>query len=198
MRFGIEYRTLESISGPLMVVKNVRRAAYNELVRINLQNGEERLGQVLETSDTYAIVQVFGQTDGLNLRDNSVTFLGETFEFGVTEDMLGRVFDGEGRPIDIKAEVIPETKLDVNGSPMNPTARAVPTDFIETGISAIDGLITLVRGQKLPIFSGAGLQHNALAAQIAKQAQVKGKSIFDQLEDTDAEECIKRCVELSA
>ena len=176
MRFGIEYRTLESISGPLMVVKNVRRAAYNELVRINLQNGEERLGQVLETSDTYAIVQVFGQTDGLNLRDNSVTFLGETFEFGVTEDMLGRVFDGEGRPIDIKAEVIPETKLDVNGSPMNPTARAVPTDFIETGISAIDGLITLVRGQKLPIFSGAGLQHNALAAQIAKQAQVKGKS----------------------
>ncbi|MCW6160071.1 MAG: V-type ATP synthase subunit B [Candidatus Micrarchaeales archaeon] len=176
MKFGIEYRTIESISGPLIVVKNVRRAAYNELVRINLQNGEERLGQVLETSDTYAIVQVFGQTDGLNLSDNSVTFLGETFEFGVTEDMLGRVFNGEGRPIDIKAEVIPETKLDVNGSPMNPTARAVPTDFIETGISAIDGLITLVRGQKLPIFSGAGLQHNALAAQIAKQAQVKGKS----------------------
>ena len=176
MRFGIEYRTVDSISGPLMVIKNVRRAAFNELVRINLQKGEERLGQVLETSDAYAIVQVFGSTDGLNLKNNSVTFLGETFEFGVSEDMLGRVFDGEGRPIDIKADVIPETKLDVNGSPMNPTARAVPTDFIETGVSAIDGLITLVRGQKLPIFSGAGLQHNELAAQIAKQAQVRGKS----------------------
>ncbi len=178
MGFEIEYKSIESVSGPLVVVKSVRRAAYNELVRITLQNGESKLGQVLDTSDGLAVVQVFGGTEGINIDKTSVTFLGDTFKFGVSEDMLGRIFDGQGRPIDIKAEVITEKKMDVNGLPINPSAREMPTDFIETGISTIDGLITLVRGQKLPIFSGAGLQHNELAAQIAKQARVHGSEDF--------------------
>ncbi len=173
MRFDIEYRSLESVAGPLVVVGKVGTAAYNEIVRIRLQNGEERLGQVLETSNTYAVVQVFGPTRGIDIEKSSARFLGETFTVGVSEDMLGRVFDGQGRPRDVKAEPTYEARRDINGAPINPSARALPNDFIETGISSIDGLNTLVRGQKLPLFTGSGLQHNALTAQITRQAKTK-------------------------
>ncbi|MGI0141519.1 MAG: V-type ATP synthase subunit B [Candidatus Micrarchaeales archaeon] len=178
MKFEIEYKTIESVAGPLVVVKNVKNASYNEIVRINMSDGESRLGQVLETGSGYAVVQVFGPTDGINIDKTSVTFLGDTFRFGVSEDMFGRIFDGQGRPMDIKAGVKVEEKFDVNGEPINPVSRAMPSDFIETGVSAIDGLITLVRGQKLPIFSGSGLPHNELTAQVAKQAKVKGSGDF--------------------
>src|SRR5690349_17618378 len=167
MKFEIEYKTIESVAGPLVVVKNVKNASYNEIVRINMASGESRLGQVLETGEGYAVVQVFGPTNGINIDKTSVTFLGDTFRFGVSEDMFGRIFDGQGKPIDVKADVKYEEKFDVNGEPINPVSRTMPSDFIETGISSIDGLITLVRGQKLPIFSGAGLPHNELTAQIA-------------------------------
>jgi len=178
MKFEIEYKTIESVAGPLVVVKNVRNASYNEIVRINMANGESRLGQVLETGSGYAVVQVFGATSGMNIDKTSVTFLGDTFRYGVSEDMFGRIFDGQGRPIDVKASVKYDEKFDVNGEPINPVSRAMPSDFIETGISSIDGLITLVRGQKLPIFSASGLPHNELTAQIAKQATVKGSESF--------------------
>ncbi len=174
MKFAIEYNTINSIQGPLVIVENVRHAAYNEIVRVNMQNGNSVLGQVLESSAGKAVVQVFGSTEGLNIKDTSVSFLGETMHIGVSEDMLGRVLDGKGKPKDGLSEIIPEEKRDVNGEPINPMARAMPGDFIQTGISSIDGLFTLVRGQKLPIFSGAGLNHNELAAQITRQAKVKG------------------------
>lgn len=178
MRFEIEYNTVERVYGPLLVVDRVRNAAYNEIVKIRLQNGEERLGQVLDTSEEHAIVQIFGSTDGINVSGTSVKFLGETFMAGVGEEMLGRIFDGQGRPKDAGHKVIFETRRDINGAPINSYARHVPSDFIETGISAIDGLNTLVRGQKLPIFSGSGLQHNQLAAQVTRQASVKGTKDF--------------------
>ncbi|MEM3753413.1 MAG: V-type ATP synthase subunit B [Candidatus Micrarchaeaceae archaeon] len=173
MRFDIDYRTIESIAGPLIVVGKVSSAAYGEIVRIKLQNGETRLGQVLDTSDKNAVVQVFGPTTGIDIEKASVSFLGETFSVGVSEEMLGRIFDGQGRPRDSGGEVPYKEKRDINGAPINPAARAMPSDFIETGVSGIDGLMTLVRGQKLPIFSGSGLPHNQLAAQIARQAKVK-------------------------
>ncbi len=176
MKFEIDYKTIESVAGPLVVVGKIRNAKYNEVVRIKLQNGESRLGQVLETSDKYAVVQVFGPTDGINVDATSVSFLGETFMVGVSEEMLGRVFNGQGRPRDSAAAVTSEDKRDINGSPINPTARQKPSDFLETGISAIDGLDTLVRGQKLPIFSASGLPHNQLTAQITRQANVKDSS----------------------
>ncbi len=172
MNFEREYTTINKVAGPLVVVEKVGNAAYNEVVRIRLQNGETRLGQVLETTDKYAIVQIFGQTSGMNVSDTSVSFLGETFHVAVSDEMLGRVFDGQGRPKDIKSSLIIKERRDINGAPINPSARARPRDFIETGISAIDGLMTLIRGQKLPIFSAAGLQHNELTAQIARQARV--------------------------
>ncbi|MDE1762252.1 MAG: V-type ATP synthase subunit B [Candidatus Micrarchaeota archaeon] len=178
MKFEIEYKTIESVAGPLVVVKKVKSAAYNEIVRINMPDGESRLGQVLETGNGYAVVQVFGPTNGINIDRTSVSFLGDTFRFGVSDDMFGRIFNGQGKPIDVKAEVKHEEKFDVNGEPINPVSRAMPSDFIETGISGIDGLITLVRGQKLPIFSGSGLPHNELTAQVAKQAKVKGSHDF--------------------
>ncbi len=176
MKFEIEYSTIESVAGPLVVVGKIRNAQYNEIVKIKLQSGEERLGQVLDTSDTQAIVQVFGPTDGINVNKTSVSFLGETFNVGVSEDMLGRVFDGQGRPRDSGAAVAAQEKRDINGAPINPVARAYPSDFIETGISAIDGLNTLVRGQKLPIFSASGLPHNQLVTQITRQANVKNST----------------------
>ncbi len=176
MRFEIEYSTIENVAGPLVVVGKVRNAQYNEIVKIKLPNGDTRLGQVLDTSDTHAVVQVFGPTDGINVNKTSVSFLGETFTTGVSEDMLGRVFDGQGRPRDTAAGVSYEEKLDINGAPINPASREYPSDFIETGISAIDGLDTLVRGQKLPIFSSSGLPHNQLAAQITRQANVKNSN----------------------
>ena len=178
MRFEIEYKTIDRVYGPLVVVEKVRNAAYNEIVKIKLQDGEERLGQVLDTNDKHAVVQVFGPTNGINIDKTSVSFLGETFTSGVGEGMLGRIFDGQGRPRDTSHSVIFEEKMDINGAPINPFSRSVPNDFIETGISAIDGLNTLVRGQKLPLFSGAGLPHNQLAAQVTRQASVKGAKDF--------------------
>lgn len=176
MRFEIEYNTIESVAGPLVVVGKVRNAAYNEIVKIRLTSGETRLGQVLDTSERNAVVQVFGPTNGIDVETTSVSFLGETFNTGVSEGMLGRIFDGQGRPRDMSASVSYKEKRDINGAPINPASRAMPSDFIETGISTIDGLNTLVRGQKLPIFSGSGLPHNELTAQITRQARVVGKS----------------------
>jgi V/A-type H+-transporting ATPase subunit B len=176
MKFEVEYNTIENVAGPLVVVGKVGNAKYNEIVKIKLHNGEERLGQVLDTSDTNAVVQIFGSTDGINIGDTAVSFLGETFTIGVSEEMLGRVFDGQGRPRDGGAAISYEQKRDINGEPMNPVARSYPSDFIETGISSIDGLNTLVRGQKLPIFSSSGLPHNQLVAQITRQANVKNSS----------------------
>ena len=170
-----EYKTIREISGPLMVVKDVENVTYDELAEIELPNGELRRCKVLEVDGSNAVVQLFENSAGINLAESKVRFLGHSMELAVSEDMLGRVFDGIGRPIDGGPEIIPEKWLDINGLPMNPAARDYPSEFIQTGISTIDGLNTLVRGQKLPIFSGSGLPHAALAAQIARQAKVLGK-----------------------
>ena len=169
-----EYRTIEEISGPLMLVREVENVTFNELGEIELANGEKRRCRVLEINGTNALVQLFESSAGINLSDSKVRFSGRQMELGVSEDMLGRVFDGLGRPIDGGPEIIPEKRLDVNGTPMNPAARSYPEEFIQTGVSAIDGLNTLVRGQKLPIFSASGLPHADLAAQIARQSKVLG------------------------
>ena len=169
-----EYRTIEEVAGPLMLVRDVESVAYNELGEIELSSGEKRRCRVLEIDGKNALVQLFEPSVGINLAESKVRFLGRQMELGVSEDMLGRVFDGLGRPIDGGPEIIPEKRLDVNGTPMNPAARSYPQEFIQTGISAIDGLNTLVRGQKLPIFSASGLPHAQLAAQIARQAKVRG------------------------
>ncbi len=176
MRFKVEYSTIESVAGPLVVVGKVANAAYNEIVRIRMQNSEYKIGQVLDTSERNAVVQVFGPTNGIDVDTTSVSFLGETFSVGVGDGMLGRIFDGQGRPKDNGPATTYEEKRDINGEPINPVSRTMPSDFIETGISTIDGLNTLVRGQKLPLFSGSGLPHNELAAQITRQAKVKNKS----------------------
>ena len=169
-----EYRTISEVAGPLMLVRGVENVTYDELGEIELQNGEIRQCKVLEINGTNALVQLFESAAGINLADSKVRFLGRGIELAVSEDMLGRVFDGLGRPKDGGPEIIPEKRLDVNGLPMNPAARDYPAEFIQTGVSAIDGLNTLVRGQKLPIFSGSGLPHAELAAQIARQAKVLG------------------------
>ena len=169
-----EYRTIQEIAGPLMLVKNVEGVTYNELGEIELSNGETRRCKVLEINGGDALVQLFESSTGINHNDSKVRFLGRSMELGVSEDMLGRVFDGLGRPIDGGPEILPEKRCDINGLPMNPAARNYPQEFIQTGISAIDGLNTLVRGQKLPIFSASGLPHSNLAAQIARQAKVRG------------------------
>ena len=170
-----EYRTIEEAAGPLLLVKDVEGVKYGELAEIRLANGEKRRCRVLEIDGTNAMVQLFENAAGINLQDSSVVFSGHQMELGVSEDMLGRVFDGLGRPIDDGPEILPEMRMDVNGLPMNPVARKYPQEFIQTGVSAIDGLNTLVRGQKLPIFSASGLPHAQLAAQIARQAKVRGK-----------------------
>ncbi len=169
-----EYRTIQEIAGPLMLVQGVEDVAYNELGEIELSNGEKRRCKVLEIDEGNALVQLFENSAGLNLEESKVRFLGHSMELGVSPDMLGRVFDGLGHPIDGGPEILPEKRLDINGLPMNPAARNYPQEFIQTGISAIDGLNTLVRGQKLPIFSASGLPHARLAAQIARQAKVIG------------------------
>ena len=169
-----EYRTIQEVAGPLMLVKGVEDVAYNELGEIELGSGEIRRCRVLEIDGGNALVQLFESSSGINLQNSKVRFLGRNIELGVSEDMLSRVFDGMGRPIDGGPELIPEARRDVNGVPMNPAARNYPQEFIQTGVSAIDGLNTLVRGQKLPIFSGSGLPHANLAAQIARQARVRG------------------------
>lgn len=169
-----EYRTIREVAGPLMLVDNVSGVKYNELVEIELKSGEIRRGQVLEVNEDKALVQLFEGSTGININEGKVRFLGKSLELGVSQDMLGRIFDGFGRPKDNGPRIIPEKKLDINGEPLNPVARDYPSEFIQTGISAIDGLNTLVRGQKLPIFSASGLPHNELAAQIARQAKVLG------------------------
>ena len=169
-----EYRTIQEVAGPLMLVKGVENVTYNELGEIELASGEVRRCKVLEIDGSNALVQLFENSTGINLSNSKVRFLGRTMELGVSEDMLGRVFDGLGRTIDGGPDILPEKRMDINGLPMNPAARDYPSEFIQTGISAIDGLNTLVRGQKLPIFSASGLPHAQLAAQIARQAKVLG------------------------
>ena len=171
-----EYRTIQEVAGPLMMVQGVENVTYNELGEIELASGETRRCKVLEINGTNALVQLFENSTGINLAESKVRFLGRAMELGVAEDMLSRVFDGLGRPIDNGPEILPEKRMDINGLPMNPAARNYPQEFIQTGISAIDGLNTLVRGQKLPIFSASGLPHAELAAQIARQAKVRGTS----------------------
>ena len=170
-----EYQTVTEVSGPLMIVDNISGVAYGEVVRIRTPDGKERLGQVLEAQTDKAVIQVFEGTKGLDTKTTSVRFIGETMKLAVSPELVGRVFDGTGRPIDGGPDIIPKKRLDINGNPINPTAREYPKEFIQTGMSTIDGLNTLVRGQKLPIFSASGLPHNDLAAQIARQAKVRGK-----------------------
>jgi len=169
-----EYRTISEVAGPLMMVRGVQNVKYGELGEIELANGETRRCRVLEINGENALVQLFESSAGINLVESKVRFLGRGIELPVSMDMLGRVFDGMGRPADSGPNIIPEKRVDINGLPINPAARNYPSEFIQTGISAIDGLNTLVRGQKLPIFSGSGLPHAQLAAQIARQAKVLG------------------------
>lgn len=169
-----EYKTISEVTGPLMLVKGVEGVGYDELGEIELANGQMRHCKVLEINGTDVLVQLFEGAQGMNLQNSKVRFLGHSNELAVSPDMLGRIFDGMGRPIDGGAEIIPDKKLDINGLAMNPAAREYPSEFIQTGVSGIDGLNTLVRGQKLPIFSGSGLPHANLAAQIARQAKVIG------------------------
>ena len=170
-----EYRTIQEVAGPLMLVQGVENVTYDEIGEIELANGETRRCKVLEIDGTNALVQLYESATGINLSNSKVRFLGRTLELGVSADMLGRVFDGMGRPIDKGPEILPDERRDINGLAMNPAARDYPNEFIQTGISAIDGLNTLVRGQKLPIFSASGLPHAQLGAQIARQAKVRGK-----------------------
>ena len=174
-----EYKTIKEVVGPLMLVEGVEGVGYNELVEITQKNGNVRLGKVLEVKDDKAVVQLFESSQGLKISDSKARFLGHGIELAVSEDMLGRVFDGMGRPRDGGAPVLAEKTLDINGEPINPAARDYPNEFIQTGVSAIDGLNTLVRGQKLPVFSMSGLPHAELAAQIARKAKVRsGDSKF--------------------
>src|SRR3989339_1108331 len=179
------YKTISDVAGPLLIVELPADAQikYEELVNIELYDGSVKRGRVLEITENRAIVQMFEETKGLNMGSSKATFLGKTMHLGLSTDMLGRIFNGAARAIDNGPEIIPEASLDINGAPINPFARDYPNDFIQTGISTIDGLNTLVRGQKLPIFSGAGLPHAEIAAQIARQAKVVpavGKEISEQ------------------
>lgn len=169
-----EYKTISEVVGPLMLVEDVEGVTYDELGEIVLPSGEKRLCKVLEVNGSNAMVQLFESSAGINLSESTVKFLGRGTQLKVSPEMMGRVFDGMGRPKDGGPEIIAEKSLDINGLPMNPAARDYPAEFIQTGVSAIDGLNTLVRGQKLPIFSGNGLPHAELAAQIARQAKVRG------------------------
>ena len=169
-----EYRSIAEVAGPLMLVRGVEGVTFNELGEIELNNGEIRRCRVLEVNGSNALVQLFESAAGINIANSKVRFLGRGLELAVSPDILGRVFDGLGNPIDGGPQIIPDKRLDINGLPMNPTARDYPDEFIQTGVSAIDGLNTLVRGQKLPIFSGSGLPHAELAAQIARQSKVLG------------------------
>ena len=171
-----EFKTVTEVSGPLMFVdlKGMGGVSYGEMVEIQTTAGERRRGQVLDVSKELAVIQCFEGTSGLETKDTVCRFLGETMRIGVSQEMLGRVFNGRGIPIDGGGDIVPDKILDVNGAPINPSARQYPKEFIETGVSTIDTLLTLVRGQKLPLFSGSGLPHNMLAAQIARQAKVLG------------------------
>ena len=173
---GIQYSKIAEIKGPLVIVDDVENAAFDELVEITTTSGEKRLGKVLEVGNGKAVVQVFEGTTGLSIAATNAKFVGKVMEMPVSEQVLGRIFDGLGRPKDGLPDPIADKFLDINGSPMNPEQREYPRDFIQTGVSVIDGMLTLVRGQKLPIFSGSGMSHNILAAQIARQASVVGTS----------------------
>ncbi len=170
-----DYLTITDISGPLLIVDKVEDIKFGELVEIFLPDGNKRRGQVLEVNRNTALIQVFEGTSGIDVEETKVRFLNREIELSVSMDMLGRVFDGLGSPIDGGPSIIPDERVDISGSPINPTARNYPNEFIQTGVSTIDGLNPLVRGQKLPLFSGSGLPHNRLAAQIARQSKVLGK-----------------------
>ena len=170
-----EYETIREVKGPLLIVEGVSGVSYDEIVEVELANGEKRRGRVLDVGAGIAVIQVFEGTTGITRVGTKVRFLGRPLEIPVSEDMLGRVFNGLGEPIDGGPPIVAEERRDVNGEPLNPAARDYPEDFIQTGVSAIDGMNTLVRGQKLPLFSGSGLPHNMLAAQIARQATVPGE-----------------------
>ena len=172
MRLPKEYSTISNLSGPLMMVDKIADVAYDELAEISLANGEKRRGRVLEITEDRALVQVYEGSTGIDVKTTKIRFLGDVLKLPVSGDMLGRIFNGRGDPIDGGAPIIPEASLDVNGNPMNPFSRDFPSEFIQTGISTIDGMNPLVRGQKLPIFSGSGMPHNKIAAQIARQATV--------------------------
>lgn len=176
---ALEYIGLKEINGPLVVIEGVQNVALDEMVDIVLSSGEKRLGQVVTVSEDKAVVQMFEGSTGLSEENVVSHFTGHTMELAVSKEMLGRVFDGVGRPIDGFGKIFPEAKVDVNGSPMNPVSRNYPRDFIQTGISAIDGLSTLIRGQKLPIFSGSGMPHDNLAVQLVSQAALAGGSNDD-------------------
>ncbi|MCK5282146.1 MAG: V-type ATP synthase subunit B [Nanoarchaeota archaeon] len=171
-----EYTSVTNVIGPLIIVEGIENVSYGEIVEIKTASGEERLGQVLEIEKDKSVVQVFEGTTGIDTEKTKVRFISETMKLNVSSEMLGRIFNGLGRPIDNQPEIIPEKRLDVNGSPINPIRRDYPSEFIQTGLSSIDMMNTLVRGQKLPIFSGAGLPHNKLASQIARQAKVLGEN----------------------
>ena len=193
-----EYTSVNEVYGPLMVVEGVKGISYGEVVEIETPTGEDRRGQVLEAYEDKAVVQVFEGTRGIDTSRTKVRFTGETVKIPVSIDMLGRIFDGTGRPMDKGPKIIAEDMNDIHGNPMNPTSREFPRDFIQTGISTIDGMNTLVRGQKLPIFSGAGLPHNELAAQIARQASVLGKEEeFAVLPWEVTSRALCRCVHVS-
>ncbi len=171
---SITYKGLKEIVGSLVLVEGVKETKYEELVKIRLPGGEERMGRVLEASKGKALIQMFEETRGMELEKAEAVFLGETMKIDASMDMMGRIFDGSANPLDGHPKPIAENSLDINGNPMNPYSREFPDDFLQTGISAIDGLNTLVRGQKLPIFSGAGLPHSQIATQIARQAKMEG------------------------
>jgi V/A-type H+-transporting ATPase subunit B len=173
---GIEYTKIQAIKGPLIIIDGVTQASFDELVEIETSDGERRLGKVLEIGYGKAVVQVFEGTTGLSTSGTKARFLGRTMEIPASQELLGRIFDGLGRPIDGLPEPLADEFKDVNGAPINPERREYPEDFIQTGVSVIDGMLTLVRGQKLPIFSGSGMPHNILAAQIARQATVLGSN----------------------
>lgn len=169
-----DYKTIKEVVGPLMMVECVDNVKYDELVEVHEPDGKVRLGKVLEARGTTALVQLFESAQGLQISESKARFLGHSLELAVSPEIIGRVFNGVGEPIDGGAPIISDVKLNINGTPMNPAARDYPAEFIQTGVSVIDGLNTLVRGQKLPIFSGSGLPHAELAAQIARQAKVRG------------------------
>ena len=171
---GIEYSGLDSVDGPIVVVKRSENSFYDEVVYVRDKTGEKRTGRIIDLNEETAVVQIFGTTTGLDLESTTVEFLEEPMELRVGKGLLGRIFNGLGKPIDVYPEIISDKKINVNGCPINPYARVYPRDFIQTGISSIDGMNTLIRGQKLPIFSGNGLPHNKLAAQIIRQAKLKG------------------------
>lgn len=182
---SLETKLIKSVSGPLIFVEGARGTKYEELVEIILSNGEHKLGRVLEIEEDTALVQLFEESRGINIGTTKLRFLNKTTTLAVSRTILGRVFDGLGRPIDKGPQIVAEKRLDINGNPINPYSRAYPREFIQTGISAIDALNTLVRGQKLPIFSGSGLPHNLLAVQVARQATVLKSETVKETNETE-------------